>query len=212
MRRWHGKYFVNYRQAGVRDGLEPALNPLEDSMYVNGVRHESGGGRVNRVNVLLVSGLLAAGAMVLGGTSPARSMVPSSRYTPAGTQIAKAAGAETLDEHTNLRLTEVKGNKIAGQGQASGTVAGAGSAHLTLVNGSRAEGEFSGGSSGGSVVGKFVASYRVSGAVSYFTGTVTSLRGKGRYTGAHSEGIKFSGSLNRVKFTMSLTAAGKWHK
>jgi hypothetical protein len=125
---------------------------------------------------------------------------------------ATAARAESLSENTYLNLTTVSGKKIAGRGRATGTVAGSGSASLTLISATKAVGEFSGGSSGGSISGKFVATYRVAGAMSYFTGTVTSVRGTGRYSGARALGIKFSGSMNRVKLTMTLSAKGKWQR
>jgi hypothetical protein len=125
---------------------------------------------------------------------------------------ARAASTETLSEHSNLHLTYVKGNKIEGRGSASGTVAGSGSVRLMLTSANHAVGEFSGGSARGSISGSISASYRVSGAVSYFTGTVTSVHGTGRYASARSISINFSGQLNRSKLTLTMTATGSWRR
>lgn len=152
--------------------------------------------------------LLACGMLLAGTATGLGAMGVALAH---GAPSARTAGAESLNESTYLNLTKVSGNKIAGRGRAVGTIVGTGAANMTLVSGTKAVGEFTGGNSHGSVSGKFVASYRVSGAVSYFTGSVTSVHGSGKYSGAYGLGIKFSGSMNRVKLTMSLTVAGKWH-
>lgn len=175
-------------------------------MFFISTHRADGRWRARRPHKLLAYGLVLSGAtagfaLSADGVSLAR----------AGNE-AEIAGVESLNESTYLNLTTVSGKKIAGRGRAVGTVAGVGSANLALVSGTTAVGEFSGGGSGGSVSGRFVASYRVSGAVSYFTGSVTSLHGTGRYAGARDLGIKFTGSMNRVRLTMSLNATGKWQR
>jgi hypothetical protein len=150
------------------------------------------------------SALLSASVALLGFA------LASSALAGGTTSRAKVAGAQTINEYTYLRLTYVKGNRIAGRGSASGTVIGTGSANLTLVTASRAVGEFTGGNPGGSVRGKIVASYRVAGVSTYFNGTVTSVSGTGRYAKARSLGIKISGTMNRAKLTLTMTAAGRW--
>lgn len=119
---------------------------------------------------------------------------------------------EALNEHSFLHLTYVKGNRIAGRGQVSGTVAGSGSAQLTLVGANHAVGEFNGSNSSGSVSGRISASYRVAGAVSYFAGSVTGMHGTGKYAGARSLSIRFSGTLNRPKLTLAMSAVGDWQR
>jgi hypothetical protein len=179
-------------------------------MHINGVRG------AKRVRIALVAGVLLACAMlgvglIAGSSSSARGARTYSTRSMAGEWRAGAAGTETLNESVSLRVNKLDGNDIAGQGRASGTIAGSGSAHLTLVNGSHASGEFTSSSSHGSVTARFSASYRTSGELSYFTGSVTGVRGSGRYARASSAGIKFSGVLNRVKLTLTLSATGKWH-
>lgn len=162
-------------------------------------------------NGLLLCAVVTACALAGGGTSSANGPVQGKR-PGRGSHAGRMSRVEALDEHSYLHLTYVKGNRIAGHGQASGTVPGSGSAELKLVGADRAVGEFSGGNPGGSVSGRISASYRVAGAVSYFSGRVTSLHGTGRYAGARSLNIEFSGTLDRPKLTLTMSAVGGWQR
>jgi hypothetical protein len=179
-------------------------------MHVSGVRGAKRA-RIPLVVGVLLSCTVLGVELIAGSSSSARLAGASSAHSVAGSWLAVAAGTETLNESVDLHVNKLDGNDIAGQGRASGTIAGSGSAHLTLVNGSHASGEFTSSSSHGSVTAKFSATYRTSGELSYFTGSVTGVRGSGRYAKASSAGIKFTGALNRVKLTMTLSATGKWH-
>lgn len=167
-------------------------------------------GRPVRHGLLLcaaVTGCVLAG----GGTSSANGTWRGKRPVR-GVHTGWMSRAEALNERSYLHLTYVRGNRIVGHGRASGTVAGNGSAQLTLVGANRAVGEFSGSNSRGSVSGRISASYRVAGAVSYFSGSVTSIHGTGKYAGARSLSIRFSGTLNRPKLTLTMSAVGVWQR
>lgn len=122
-----------------------------------------------------------------------------------------AAKAERLNELMRLRITNVKGKKVSARGSASGTISGSVSFKLILSSASHARAEFSGSNSSGRIDGGGAASYRVAGAVSYFSGTVTSMRGGGRYAHAYSLGVQFSGTVNRKTYEVTLRLNGRWH-
>jgi hypothetical protein len=123
---------------------------------------------------------------------------------------ARAAATETLNEQMRMHITSVKGKRISGEGSASGTVAGSVSFNLVLTTGSRGSAEFSGRNSHGTIEATGAASYRVSGPVSYYTGSVTSITGTGKYAHAHSLGLTFSGTLNRRTYEVIFQLHGKW--
>jgi hypothetical protein len=161
------------------------------------------------VRTLLIAGLIlscAAASVVLFDVES------SHAGGAANVRGAKAAKTETLNESFHLHLTKVKGDKIEAQGKGTGTITGNVTFNLTLVTASRATAEFGGTNSSGTMSGSGTGNYHVAGAISYFTGNVTSVHGKGRYSGVANLGIKLSGSVNRKTYEMSMTMQGKWHE
>lgn len=124
---------------------------------------------------------------------------------------AEASRVRSLDETMHMRIKEVKGKRVSARGSATGTVVGKGSFNLVLSNGSHAEATFSGHNSHGTIGGTGVASYRVAGAISYYSGQITSLHGTGRYAHAASRGIRFSGTVNRRTYRVTMHLQGRWH-
>jgi hypothetical protein len=124
---------------------------------------------------------------------------------------AGASAVKYLDETLNMQITKVKGKRVTAKGTAVGSVAGKGSFKLILSNGSRATATFHGHNSHGTISGAGVASYRVDGAISYYSGKITSLQGTGRYAGASSRGIGFSGSVNRRTYEVKMRLRGQWN-
>jgi len=122
------------------------------------------------------------------------------------------AGAETLNESFHLHLTKVKGNTIDAQGRGTGTITGNATIDLTLVTASRANASFHGSNASGSITGIGAGSYHVAGAMSYFTGSITSVHGSGRYARVSNISIKLNGSVNRRTDEMSMTMRGDWHE
>jgi hypothetical protein len=129
----------------------------------------------------------------------------------AGAVWAQASGVKSLDELMNMRIKKVKGKRVAARGSATGTVEGKVDFNLVITNGSHATASFHGENAHGTISGTGVASYRVDGAVSYYTGTVTSLTGTGRYAHADERGISFSGTVNRRSYAVIMHLRGKWH-
>jgi hypothetical protein len=125
-------------------------------------------------------------------------------------QRGSSAATKTLNESEFFVVHEITETYITGHGLASGTIVGTGSTKMTLLNATRAKGEFTSGSSHDSVTAKWVASYRIAGKLAHFTGTVTSLHGTGRYSRAVGVGIKFTGAMDRVLRTMTMSATGQW--
>jgi hypothetical protein len=155
------------------------------------------------LTIALIALWSVAGSAYAGGSSaPSRGKTHSEQ--------ARTAGVESLNEVMHLSITSAKGQRIAAQGTATGTIAGSFDFKLFLSSASRASAEFSGSNSHGTVHGSGTASYRVSGAVSYYTGTVSSITGTGRYAHAQSEGLQFSGTLNRRSFEVTIRVQGKW--
>jgi len=140
------------------------------------------------------------------GGAVARIAATTVKRTWAGT-----AGAEALNEPMHMRITSVKGKLVSARGSAGGTIAGSVSFNLVLSSASRASAEFQGSNSHGTISGKGTASYRVAGPISYFDGTVTSIGGSGRYAHAYSQGIQFSGTVNRKTYEVTMLLHGKWH-
>jgi hypothetical protein len=153
-------------------------------------------------------GALATGILLLV-TPPRASGLPS---TPLASHRPSARGArvEDINETLSLNISSIKGNTIYAHGRSSGTIAGSGSFNLTLLNASRATAAFSGANSHGGVAGTGTGHYRVSGALSYFTGSVSSLRGSGGYSGAKPLAISVSGTVNRQTYTVTIAMHGKW--
>jgi hypothetical protein len=161
---------------------------------------------------LLACGTLL-GALALGTpplVAPSRASGASRATLPLHGPPARGARVETLNLTLSLKISAIKGNTIYAHGRSTGTLVGSGSFNLTLLNASRATATFSGSSSHGGIAGSGVGHYRVSGALSYFTGSVTSLRGSGGYSGAKSLGISVHGTVNRQAFTVTIKIHGEW--
>jgi len=143
--------------------------------------------------VLLVGGLVAVG--LLAGGSRA---------------VAQAASGKSFEVDLQAKITKKAGNRVAAKGRATGTVAGTASIRFILVNSSKATIRFFGEDANGTLSGTGVAKYFVSGAVSTYTGKITKLEGTGRYAKAASDGISFSGTVNRLTYKVKASLSGQW--
>lgn len=160
-----------------------------------------------RGHPLLVLPLLSCAVLVAAlayGTSLAGARSQRSR------PVASAAGLQPLSENEYFSVDEVTENHIVGRGRSQGAVSGTGSTTMNLISASKAKGEFTSRSGSDSVTVKFAATYSISGEWAYFTGTVIGVSGTGRYANAVGRKIGFSGKMNRVKETMTMTATGQW--
>jgi hypothetical protein len=163
-----------------------------------------------RIRLLGVTAVIAF-CVILGVPLLESSNSMGATHGSRGTVQAQVARSEGVNQSIVLRVTKIQGSTIDAQGQSSkepidGNIA----FYLTLSNASKAKATFTGSNSHGSVRGSGNASYHVAGGISYFSGTVSSLTGTGRYSHARSLGIKFSGTLNRQTFKVSMALHGSW--
>jgi hypothetical protein len=63
--------------------------------------------------------------------------------------------------------------------------------------------------SGGSLTGRASASYRASGGVASFSGTMSIVRGTGRYSHASGSGLSFTGTVQRISDAVSVHVGGR---
>ena len=151
------------------------------------------GSRVLAPVAVLVA-LLAAGSV---GSASSR----------AGT--AHAAGALSLNETGHLHLTSHHGFTLNEQGTTAGTISGTIYIHLNITSTNRVTAEVSIYPSGSSITGSATASYHPSGGVASFSGTMTILRGTGRYKGARGSGLSFTGTVQRVNDAVTVRVSGR---
>jgi hypothetical protein len=148
--------------------------------------------------VLALVGALAA-LLALGFASTASSRADS----------ARAAGTLSLNETAHLHLTSHHGFTLNEQGTTSGTVSGSIYIHLNITSTNRVTAEVNIYPSGSSITGSATASYRPSGSVASFNGTMTILRGTGRYRGARGSGLSFTGTVQRVNDAVTVHVSGR---
>jgi hypothetical protein len=122
---------------------------------------------------------------------------------------AHAAGTLLLNETAHLHLTSHHGFTLNEQGTTSGTVAGSIYIHLNITSTNRVTAEVNIYPSGSSITGSATASYHPSGGVASFNGTMTILRGTGRYRGARGSGLSFTGTVQRVNDAVTVHVSGR---
>jgi hypothetical protein len=122
---------------------------------------------------------------------------------------AHDAGTISLNETAHLHLTSHHGFTLNEQGTVSGTVSGTIYIHLNVVSTNRVTAEVDIYPSGSSITGSASASYRPSGAVASFDGTMSVVRGTGRYNHAHGSGLSFSGTIQRSNDAVTVHVSGR---
>jgi hypothetical protein len=122
---------------------------------------------------------------------------------------AHAAGTLSLNETGHLHLTSHHGFTLNEQGTTSGTVSGSIYIHLNITSTNRVTAEVNIYPSGSSITGSATASYHPSGGVASFNGTMTILRGTGRYRGARGSGLSFTGTVQRVNDAVTVHVSGR---
>jgi hypothetical protein len=128
---------------------------------------------------------------------------------PAGAASARSARTLTLNETGRLHLTSHHGFTLNEQGTASGTISGTIYIHLTVVSTNRVTAEVNIYPSGGSITGRANASYHPSGAQATFDGTMSVVRGSGRYAGAGGTGLSFTGTVQRTNDAVTVHVSGR---
>jgi hypothetical protein len=122
---------------------------------------------------------------------------------------ARAARTITLSDTAHLRLTSKHKFTLNEQGTATGTISGPIYIHLNIVSTNRVTAEVSIYPSGSSLTGYATASYRPSGGVATFNGTMSIVRGSGRYRHVHGTGLSFTGTVQRINDAITVRVNGK---
>jgi hypothetical protein len=122
---------------------------------------------------------------------------------------ARSASTLSLNETGHLHLTSHHGFTLNEQGSTSGTISGTIYIHLDVVSTNRVTAEVSIYPSGGSITGQATASYHPSGGVATFSGTMSVVRGTGRYSGAHGSGLGFTGTVERSNDAVTVHVNGR---
>jgi hypothetical protein len=129
--------------------------------------------------------------------------------TPSRAATAHAAGTLTLNESGRLHLTSHHSLTLNEQGSTSGTIAGTIYIHLNIVSVNHVTAEVSIYPSGSSITGRATASYHPAGGIASFSGTMTIVRGSGRYNGAHGSGLSFTGTVQRSNDAVTVRVSGR---
>lgn len=137
------------------------------------------------------------------------------RTPGAATATAHAARSYSLSETGHLHRTSGRGitiNQVLNEeGSASGTVSGSIYIHLKVVSVDRINAEVNIYPSGGSISATANATYRSAGAVASFTGTMSILRGSGRYAHAHGSSLTFTGTVQRINDAVTVHVTGRMY-
>ncbi len=143
------------------------------------------------------SGLLVVLAVALASTVSASSAAP-----------AHDARSVALNESGQLHLTSRHGFTLDERGTASGSVSGSIYVHLTIVSSSRVVAEVNLYPPGGSISGQASASYHRGNSTASFAGTISIVKGSGRYAHARGSGLSFSGTIRRSDEAISVRVRG----
>jgi hypothetical protein len=122
---------------------------------------------------------------------------------------ARSSSTISLSETGHLHLTSHHGFTLNEQGSASGTISGTIYIHLNVVSTNRVTAEVSIYPHGGSLTGSASASYHPSGGVATFSGTMSVVRGTGRYSHAHGSGLSFTGTVQRSNDSVTVHMSGR---
>jgi hypothetical protein len=122
---------------------------------------------------------------------------------------AHAARTVSLRDSGRLHLTSKHGFTLNEQGYASGTISGTIYIHLHIVSVNHVTAEVNIYPSGGSISGHASAAYHPAGASATFGGTMSIVRGTGRYSHATGSGLSFTGTVQRTNDAVTVHVSGR---
>jgi hypothetical protein len=150
---------------------------------------------------LLVVAAASVGVLIVVGSLTPR----ASGSTPPS---AVAASTFFLNETGRLQLTGKHEFTLNEQGSGSGTITGTIYVHLTVVSTSEVSAEVNVYSSGSSITGRATASYKRGHTQGSFSGSLSIVRGTGRYDRAHGSGLSFTGTIQRSGDAIAVEVRG----
>jgi hypothetical protein len=132
----------------------------------------------------------------------------SSRASGSTAPSAVAASTFFLNETGRLHLTSKHEFTLNEEGSGSGTITGTIYVHLTVVSTSRVSAEVNMYSSGSSITGRASAGYERGHTQGSFSGSLSIVRGTGRYRRAHGSGLSFTGTIQRSDDAITVHVSG----
>jgi len=132
----------------------------------------------------------------------------SSRASGTDSLRALAASRFFLNETGRLHLTSKHEFTLNEQGSGSGTISGTIYVHLTIVSTSEVSAEVSMYPKGSSITGRASASYKRGHTQGSFSGSLSIIRGTGRYQRAHGSGLSFTGTIQRSNDAIAVNVRG----
>jgi hypothetical protein len=157
-------------------------------------------GEISRWHRRVVAAMaLSAGVLIAVGSLPPRA---------SGSTPAVAASTFFLNETGRLHLTSKHEFTLNEQGSGSGTIMGMIYVHLTVVSTSEVSAEVSMYPRGSSITGRATASYKRGHKQGSFSGSLSIVRGTGRYDRAHGSGLSFMGTIQRAGDAIAVDVRG----
>jgi hypothetical protein len=128
-----------------------------------------------------------------------------------GTASPRALVASTffLNETGRLHLTSKHEFTLNEEGSGSGTISGTIYVHLTIVSTSQVSAEVSMYPKGSSITGRASASYKRGHTQGSFSGSLSIVRGTGRYDRARGSGLSFTGTIQRSNDAIAVQVRGQ---
>jgi hypothetical protein len=148
--------------------------------------------------------LVALAAIVLTASA-------SPRMANGHSVIATGASQLSVNEAANLRLISHHRGLLVEEGNSSGTPGGrlAIRVNVSYEHTTRAAISFTAYPKGGTVSGQGEVPFYASGPLAYFSGTLHSVHGTGRYAHASTRGISIKGTVQRThNYAISVRIAG----
>jgi len=150
--------------------------------------------------------VLAAIAIAVGVLIAVGSLTP--RASGSTAPPAVAASTFFLNETGRLHLTSKQEFTLNEEGSGSGTIPGTIYVHLTIVSTSQVSAEVSMYPKGSSITGRASASYKRGHTQGSFSGSLSIIRGTGRYQRARGSGLSFTGTIQRSNDAIAVEVRG----
>jgi hypothetical protein len=156
---------------------------------------------------LVLGRLLVVAAMSVGVLIAVGSLTPGASGATAPSAVA--GSTFFLNETGRLHLTSKYEFTLNEQGSGSGTITGTIYVHLTVVSTSRVSAEVNVYSNGSSITGRAGASYERGHTQGSFSGSLSIIRGTGRYDRVHGSGLSFTGTIQRSNDAIAVNVSGR---
>jgi hypothetical protein len=150
---------------------------------------------------------LTAIAIAVGVLTAVGSLTPRASGSTAPSAVA--ASTFLLNETGRLHLTSKHEFTLNEEGSGSGTIPGTIYVHLTIVSTSEVSAEVSMYPKGSSITGRASASYKRGHTLGSFSGSLSIIRGTGRYQRARGSGLSFTGTIQRASDAIAVNVRGR---